>query len=488
MKKILSCILAAAMLVGMLAIGTVAADGNQALKFDDTTFKEGGGNVGMGTFDIKDLTGASGYTVSMDFTFGSEGGPCFHPTDVTLKHTSKFAVVLGEMSEGTYKMVGYSATYDYFFLATTPNFPVYGEGSDGLEYLAVSETGLVKPGVTYKLDFEFISDTGVKIYQDGKEVLSFDLYDDLDYPTYFSHSYFMMYPTHITCFIDNVAAYAPDVYDPTTGEGADSYTKFDDFEDAEMVTSDVVDEATGEVTGTVTTVKDDKWQLTEAYSLAVVADDVYGQPQYDVAEGQANLIFKSWLDKKANGASEIFASGQDFVIDVTMANNPGVNSIELDLVHDALITVKDVKAADGLTAKLDGTKLTVTGDNYTGEAIATITYNIDATATQGHFYRYGAKVATAKITGADGDVDAVITNGISKLYNYTVGDMNDDGKFNLRDVSTLLKVVAKWDLPGVFKQAGDVNGDGRTNSMDAAYYLRWLAGWPGFVINGIVNY
>lgn len=487
MKKILSLVLAMLMLVGTFTIGAVAADGNVALKFDDTVKSEGGGKDGMANYRFEDLMGSAGFTVAMDFILGREGGPCYHPTDLTLKHTSKFAVCLGD-SEGTNKYVGYSATYDFFFVGTCANGPMYGEGADGIDYLATSETGLVQPGVTYKVVYEFIGDTGINIYVDGAQVLSFDLYDDLDYPTYFPYRYFMMFPTHITCFIDNVAVYAPGVYDPATGEGAEDHKYLSDFEDAEIKTTETKDEE-GNVTATTNSVHAENWQISsDAYTLADPAEDVYGQPQYIPEEGQANIIFQSWLDKKANGADEVFGSGQDFVIDVTMANNPGINSVELDLVNDQFITVKEVVPADGLEAKLDGSKLTITGSNYTGEALATITYTLGTEAVQGFFYRYGAKTETVKVTGANGDVDAVLTNGISKVYNYTKDDLNDDGKYNTSDVALILKIVAKWDLPGVFREAGDVNDDGRTNNLDAAYYLRWIAGWSGTEIGGVAHY
>ena len=486
MKKILSLVLAALMLVGTFTIGVIADDGNTALKFDDTVLAESGGSAGMSNFVIDDLLGLlnDGYTVSMDFILGREGGSCYHPADSTLKHSSKFAILLGE-SEGNYKYVGYSATMDVFFLAISPNFPVYGEGVDGLDYLATSEKGLIKPGVTYKLDFEFIADTGINIYVDGVEVLSFDLYEDLDYSTYFAHQYFMLYPTHITTFIDNVAAYAPGVYNPATGEGADSYKYFTDFENATM-TETVVDETTG---ATATRVTADDWgSFSEAYSLVDPTTDIYGQPQPGVEEGRVNVIFQSGLDKKANGVEEVFSSGSDFKIALTIANNTGLDSLELDLMNDQYITVKEVVAADGLTAKLDGSKLTITGNGYKGEALATITYSLDAATKQDNYYCYGANVSTVKATGSDGVANIAVTNGISKVYNYTKDDLNDDGTYNLLDVVLILKIIAKWDLPGVFREAGDVNDDGRINSMDASYYLRWIAGWQGYEIGGVTIY
>lgn len=474
MRKILSCILAAAMLAGMLAVCVVAEnDTNTMLKFNDIPKNTNAGTVGMANIFDTDTISNGDFTMSMDFIYG-RSGPCYHPVDATMKHTSKFAFMVGE-SEGTYKYLGYSATEDFFFLGTCANSPVYGEGADGIEYLATSETGLVNPGQLYRIDFEFTGDTGIRILLDGEEILTFDLYDDLEYPTYFAFSGLMIYPTHITCFIDNVEIKV---------NGADTPFLSSTFEDAEMVTNEE-----GAVIASVP-----GWQImNDTYSLVDASFDVYAQAQYPVAENQANIIFQSGLDKKANGAEEIFASGTDFNIKVTMSNNAGFDSVVLDLVSDPYITVKSVKAADGLTASLGETdangvtKLTLTGDNYTGEALATVTYTMDASATQDHLYRYGAVTDTVKVEGAVSDV--VLTNGESKLYNYTVGDLNDDGKFNLIDVGFILKFCAKWDLPGMFKEAGEVNGDGRVNSMDASYYLKWLARWPyDYTINGITWY
>ncbi len=491
MKKILSCVLAAAMLVGMLTVGAVADDANTVLKFNDIPMSEGGGNAGMANYLGSGIDSYNGYTVVMDFTYG-RSGPCYHPTDAKMKHTSKFALNLG-LSEGTYKYVGYSVDKDAFFLATCVNAPSYGETVDGMDYLALSETGLVQPGVSYKVAYEFVLDTGINIYVDGTQVLSFDLYN-LDYPTYFAHSGLMMYPTHITCSVDNFELYATGTYDATTFESTAAPVYSNDFEDAKMVTKEEKDED-GNVTSTYQIVSAEGWQLnSEAYSLADPEYDIYSQPNYAPAEGQPVIVFQSGLDKKAEGrADEIFASGRDFNIALSIKNNAGLNSLKLDLVQDPYITVKSVAAAEGLSATLGETDangvtaLTVTGSDYKGEALATITYTLSAEATQNHLYRYGALVDTMVLEGANND--AVIASGISKVYNYTVGDLNDDGSFNLADVALILKIAAKWDLPGVFKEAGEVNGDGRTNGMDAAYYLKWLAKWTkDYTINGITWY
>ena len=478
------------MIAGMLTFGASTESPDMALKFNDILVKGGGGDVGMANYIGAGITN-QGFTIVMDFVYG-RSGICYHPVDATMKHTSKLAIFMGT-SEGTGKYVGYSATKDAFFVGTCVNSPVYGEGADGINYLTLSETGLIKPGVEYTVAYEFINDTGINIYVDGDLAVSFDLYEDLDYPTYFpNNGSFMMYPTHMTCFIDDFAVYGPGAYDAATGEASAAPLGSNNF-DTDAKTVEITETDDKGNTTTKYMVNANGWQIVQdAYSLVDPTYDVYAQPQYGAAEDQANIIFQSGLDKKANGVDEIFASGKDFNIDLTIKNNKGIDSVTLDLVSDAAITVKSVTAADGLTATLGETdangvtKLTVTGSNYTGEALATVTYTLAESAVQDLSYGYGALTATAAVTGATTDV--VLTNGMSTVYNYTIGDMNDDGNFNLTDVTTILKLVAKWDLPGVFKEAGDVNGDGRTNGMDSSYYLRWIAKWPGYTINGVTYY
>lgn len=53
------------------------------------------------------------------------------------------------------------------------------------------------------------------------------------------------------------------------------------------------------------------------------------------------------------------------------------------------------------------------------------------------------------------------------LKRYTLGDVNDDGKFNSSDVMLAIAAVLKRPLPdNAVLEAIDVNGDGRVNSTD----------------------
>lgn len=70
-------------------------------------------------------------------------------------------------------------------------------------------------------------------------------------------------------------------------------------------------------------------------------------------------------------------------------------------------------------------------------------------------------------------------------YTIVGGDVNVDGKYNLFDVSMLMKYIAGWDLSGVadeehFEMNGDVNGDGNVNLGDAAWFMKCYAWWSRF--------
>ena len=109
-------------------------------------------------------------------------------------------------------------------------------------------------------------------------------------------------------------------------------------------------------------------------------------------------------------------------------------------------------------------------------------------SVQDFSYGFGADVNDYKFVGSDGaNKDIAICNSSTKVFNYSVGDLNGDDKYDIADVILILKIIAKWDLPDVFKEAGDVNGDGRTNTMDATYYLKAIAGWKGFSVGTLVN-
>lgn len=58
----------------------------------------------------------------------------------------------------------------------------------------------------------------------------------------------------------------------------------------------------------------------------------------------------------------------------------------------------------------------------------------------------------------------------------TPGDVNDDTKVNLSDVSLMLKHIAGWEV-SIDPFAADVNGDYKINLTDVSAVLKHIAGW-----------
>lgn len=507
MKKLISGILSATMIVGMALTGTGAADENHnALKFDDTVLSEGGGTNGYMTLATEDdvngyLYSEGGMTLEFDFIYG-HSAPCIHPYDATQHHTSKLNITVGADGDG-YKYFGYNAEEDFFYLANTSMNPNGTEGTsdwadvdvnsvkgDGQGYLVKSATGLLTPGKTHRLTFEFTGESHFTAYIDGNEMIDFDLYDDMQIPMFFNYSTVLFYARHICCYLDNIALYKEGVYDPATGEGKDDYFSFTDFSEAKVVYRDEVDEETGETvtvkvfenTGAVGSILDRR-----AFEIVDPATEIYGQILNTAAEDEPALTFEDGIISK---------SGRTFDADLTITANPGFDKIELYLLQDPLLTVESVAGASGLKAEYDPDegKLTITNEmDYTADGvIATITYKVatykavssdDVNCTVQDFsYGFGADVDDYTVSGSKGASEIAICNASTKIFNYSVGDLNGDGKYNVNDVIIILKIQAKYDLPDVFKEAGDVNGDGRTNNLDVSYYLKAIAGWKGYTV------
>ena len=61
----------------------------------------------------------------------------------------------------------------------------------------------------------------------------------------------------------------------------------------------------------------------------------------------------------------------------------------------------------------------------------------------------------------------------------TLGDVDDNGKINADDALTILKKLAKIDVPKYVEEAADVDGNGKVNADDALLILKVLAKIPG---------
>ena len=68
---------------------------------------------------------------------------------------------------------------------------------------------------------------------------------------------------------------------------------------------------------------------------------------------------------------------------------------------------------------------------------------------------------------SDGKIGEASSPTTFTLAKYTLGDVNDDGKINSKDLMLVIKKILKQDLPnGTIVDAMDMNNDGKYNSKD----------------------
>ena len=66
---------------------------------------------------------------------------------------------------------------------------------------------------------------------------------------------------------------------------------------------------------------------------------------------------------------------------------------------------------------------------------------------------------------------------------YILGDVDGNGEVNSKDLTTLRRYLADWDVTVNVDAALDVNQDGDINSKDATYLARHFADWDGYTLD-----
>lgn len=61
--------------------------------------------------------------------------------------------------------------------------------------------------------------------------------------------------------------------------------------------------------------------------------------------------------------------------------------------------------------------------------------------------------------------------------NYTLGDVNDDGKITNADIISMRRIIAGYNDTKVIREAADLNGDGKVTNSDIISVRRLIAGY-----------
>ncbi len=186
-------------------------------------------------------------------------------------------------------------------------------------------------------------------------------------------------------------------------------------------------------------------------------------------------------------------SGETIIIPVTIENNTGILAMQLSLAYDSRLTFSAIEQGDALST-LDMTPIknftanpcTILLDGLdadsTNGTILNLTFTIPKDAQDDAVYNISLSYNQGEIYDNDmNDVNVEIVNGSIAVKNYTLGDLNDDGIINIKDITLLRRgVIGGYGI--VLNEAADVNCDGITNIKDITLIRRFVIGGYGVVL------
>lgn len=175
---------------------------------------------------------------------------------------------------------------------------------------------------------------------------------------------------------------------------------------------------------------------------------------------------------------------------VSVKNNPGFKAMSFTLDFDSsklqFVSAENKTTLTNLVS--DGNVITLgsagENTNYTENGDIVILTFKALTDCEGQPVALTYNITD--ITNADGEaVLFAIDNGKVSAINYTAGDVNGDGKVELKDVTYLRRHLAGWvGYTDIVKFAGDADGNGIVDQLDVAYLLRHVAEYEGYEVLG----
>lgn len=181
--------------------------------------------------------------------------------------------------------------------------------------------------------------------------------------------------------------------------------------------------------------------------------------------------------------------GEELEVTVSVKNNPGFISALFEVGYDE--TVLELTGAENVTAlktfAVNGNVITLGGINETANetdegAIVVLSFKVLSGCEEGTAVTLTYDPDNMRDYEMDGVVFA-IDNGMIIAGDYILGDVNDDGSVNIKDVTILRRYLANWtDYQNIVKMAADVNVDNEINIKDVTILRRYLAGWEGVTL------
>lgn len=193
-------------------------------------------------------------------------------------------------------------------------------------------------------------------------------------------------------------------------------------------------------------------------------------------------------------------AGEEVSIDVKVKNFKAVAGIQLNIEYGNLefkeltsdkltdlVRGTDYKAENGSlrlvgVGDVDNSTYQMNGAINTDEEVVAFTVKFTVPSGAEANTVYDIKFAATGNVFGDSDQQLFTVNKsngkVTVKRDYLVGDVDGDGKVNMKDATILSRYLAKW--PGVTlanPDAADIDKDGKINMRDATILSRYLAKW-----------
>ncbi len=184
------------------------------------------------------------------------------------------------------------------------------------------------------------------------------------------------------------------------------------------------------------------------------------------------------------------SAGGTVTVAISLKNNPGISGLQMKMRYDSsVLTLQNATAknlavtfSEKLTANpysilwYDGLKNVTTNG-----AIAEFTFKVNDKAKEGN-YPITIEFDDDDISDVkDNNVHFAKVNGAVNVSSHIPGDVNGDGKANVKDLIRLQQHLNGWNVT-VVAGSTDINGDGKVNVKDLIRLQQYLNGW-----NVVVN-
>ena len=185
------------------------------------------------------------------------------------------------------------------------------------------------------------------------------------------------------------------------------------------------------------------------------------------------------------------ASDTDVQVNVLIRDNVGVAGATLKLSYDNRLTLKEASNGEVFSSL----NLTMPGVysnpcNFLWDAldqssngdgvILTLTFALAKNISDNTKLYVEVSAEYGDIIDNDINfIDVAFERGNITVINFTPGDVNDDGRINVVDVTMLRRYIAGGYGININEAAADVNDDGRINIVDVTMLRRFIAGGYG---------